>query len=174
MSTVYGIVKQSKGEIEVSSEVGKGATFEVFLPRIQEAVSEGAKDLARPQALRGKETVLLAEDDENVQRLAKRVLEMQGYAVLEASTGAQALQICEQYRGPIHLILTDVVMPKMSGRELVERMKQMRPDIRILYMSGYTDDAIVRHGALNEGVAFLQKPFTPDDLLRKVREVLHH
>jgi DNA-binding NtrC family response regulator len=122
--------------------------------------------------LRGTETILLAEDEEMVRKLARQVLEMYGYRVLEAANGGAALLICERHDEPIHLLITDVVMPEVSGRELSDRLSQLRPDMRVLYMSGYTDDAIVHQGVLDEGANFIQKPFAPDTLARKVREVL--
>ena len=172
LSTVYGIVKQSDGYIWVYSEPGKGTTFKVYLPRVDdleqaEIAPESAVDLPR-----GRETVLLTEDEEPVRRLIKTILETNGYLVLEATCGDEALSLYKQYAEPVDLIVTDVVMPRMSGRELAENLKTLRPNIKVLYLSGYTDDAIVRHGLLDHKMFFLQKPFTPDALLRKVREVL--
>ena len=120
----------------------------------------------------GTETVLLVEDDEVVRKLVGEVLDDEGYRLLEAANGIAALSICAQYEGPIHLLLTDVVMPEMSGRELANRLNAMRPEVKVLYMSGYTDDVILHHGVLDEGPEFIQKPFTPDALAHKVREVL--
>jgi two-component system cell cycle sensor histidine kinase/response regulator CckA len=172
LSTVYGIVKQSGGNIWVYSEVGKGTTFKIYLPRVDEVVeSEEARDLSA-DLRQGRETVLLAEDEEQVRRMTRMILEMHGYHVLEASGGAEALAIYKEHEGQIDLIMTDVVMPQMSGRELAQSLETLRPGIKVLYLSGYTDDAIVRHGLLDQEVAFLQKPFTPDALLRKVRAVL--
>jgi signal transduction histidine kinase/ActR/RegA family two-component response regulator len=172
LSTVYGIVKQSEGNIGVYSELGKGTTFKVYLPRVDdvaqiETVPDAVADLPN-----GRETVLLTEDEDPVRRLTKTILELNGYQVLEATCGDEALSIYKSHRGQIDLILTDVVMPRMSGRELAQTLQTIRPDIKILYLSGYTDDAIVRHGLLDQEMSFLQKPFTPDALLRKVREVL--
>jgi CheY-like chemotaxis protein len=172
LSTVYGIVKQSGGHLWVYSEVGKGTTFKIYLPRI-DAVTEG--DVARDtlaELPQGQETVLLTEDEEQVRQMIRMILEMSGYRVLEAADGEEALAIYKQYEGEIDLIMTDVVMPLMSGRELVQSLEILHPGIKVLYMSGYTDDAIVRHGLLDQEIVFLQKPFTPDVLLRKVRKVL--
>jgi CheY-like chemotaxis protein len=175
LSTVYGIVKQSEGSIWVYSEVGKGTTFKTYLPRVDEPAKAAESDAARDASAempRGRETVLLTEDEEQVRRMTRIILEMNGYHVLEAGGGEEALSIYEQHAGRIDLVITDVVMPQMSGRELAQSLETLRPGIKVLYMSGYTDDAIVRHGLLGREIAFLQKPFTPDALTRKVREVL--
>jgi PAS domain S-box-containing protein len=172
LSTVFGIVKQNRGHVWVYSEVGQGTTFKIYLPRSREA------DVWKPPALpvdaeaRGSETILLVEDDAAVRDLAVHVLKMQGYQVLAAAEGPEALQIAIQHDGPIHLLLSDVVMPYMSGRELADRLRSRQPQIRVLYMSGYTDNAIVHHGVLEAGIAFLSKPLTEEGLLRKVRAVL--
>ena len=174
LPTVYGIVQQSGGHIRVNSAAEHGSTFLVYLPRV-EAPQDGATGTDRPllpHPSPGTETVLLAEDEEVVRRLAREILSGNGYTVLEAGNGREALLLSEAHRGEIHLLLTDVVMPKMSGRELGERIRLHRPDLRILYMSGYTDDSILRHGVLLDGIPFLQKPFTAEVLARKVREVL--
>jgi two-component system cell cycle sensor histidine kinase/response regulator CckA len=172
LSTVYGIVKQSGGNIWVYSEVGKGTTFKIYLPRVDEAVeSEEARDLPA-ELSQGRETVLLAEDEDQVRRITRMVLEINGYRVLEARSGDEALSIYKQHQGEIDLLMTDVVMPQMSGRELAQSLERLHPGIKVLYMSGYTDDAIVRHGLLDQEIVFLQKPFTPEGLTRKVREVL--
>ncbi|HYT91412.1 MAG TPA: PAS domain-containing protein, partial [Gemmataceae bacterium] len=172
LATVHGIVRQSGGRIEVHSAVGRGTTFKIYLPRV-EGASPSAKSSAglstRPA---GTETVLLVEDEEAVRQLATLALRMSGYTILEAGSGEEAIQLCEQYPGPIHLILTDVVMPRMGGRELVDRLRAIRPELKILYLSGYTDDAMIHRGALEAEAAFLQKPFTTPALTRKVREVL--
>jgi two-component system cell cycle sensor histidine kinase/response regulator CckA len=172
LSTVYGIVKQSGGNVWVYSEVGKGTTFKIYLPRI-DGVKEMDEARGTPTELpQGRETVLLTEDEEQVRQMIRIILEMNGYHVLEASGGEEALAIYKQHAGQIDLIMTDVVMPQMSGRELAQSLEILHPNIKVLYMSGYTDDAIVRHGLLDQEIAFLQKPFTPDALMRKVREVL--
>jgi two-component system cell cycle sensor histidine kinase/response regulator CckA len=172
LSTVYGIVKQSGGDIWVYSELGKGATFKIYLPRVDEPLEELREKVLGDQLLRGRETILLVEDEEDVRKLALRVLERQGYEVLAARDGDEALLICKQHKDPIHLMLTDVVMPRMSGHELAKRSLSLRPEMKVLYMSGYTDHAIVMHGILMEGVRYFQKPFTVDALAKKVREVL--
>jgi two-component system, cell cycle sensor histidine kinase and response regulator CckA len=172
LSTVYGIVKQSGGNIWVYSEVGRGTTFKVYLPRVDEGAQEYKRSTEAEEAIRGVETILLAEDEEMVRKLARQVLEMYGYQVLDAANGGAALLICERHTGPIHLLITDVIMPEMSGRELAGRLAQLRPEMKVLYMSGYTDNAIVHQGVLDEDANFIQKPFPTDALARKVREVL--
>jgi signal transduction histidine kinase len=172
LATVYGIVQQSGGHIGLYSEPDHGTTFKVYLPLTETAVKSGDLRMETPVLLTGKETILLVEDDESVRLLSRSVLEMSGYTVLEAKGGRDALRICEQHSGPIQMIVTDVVMPEMGGRVLVERIVVLRPGIKVLYMSGYADDTVIRHGVLEEGTAFLQKPFTPAGLSSKVREVL--
>jgi CheY-like chemotaxis protein len=173
LSTVYGIIQQSGGNIWVYSEPGLGTTFKIYLPTI-----EGDTESFRPAAvptklLQGSETVLLVEDEEMVRKLACTVLEKKGYRVLEASSGDKALDVVQGQNGnPIHLMVTDVVMPGMSGRQLADRLVSLRPELKVLYMSGYTDNAIVHHGVLDRGIAYIQKPFTPDALATKVREIL--
>jgi PAS domain S-box-containing protein len=172
LSTVYGIVKQSSGNIWVYSEPGKGTTFKIYLPRVDEPLEELGERVEVKGIPRGTETIFVVEDEEDVRKLTVRILERQGYKVLEASQGLDAFLIAEKYEDLIHLLVTDVVMPKISGRELADRIAEIRPEIKVLYMSGYTDNAIVHHGVLGEGMKFIQKPFTVDGLARKVREVL--
>jgi two-component system cell cycle sensor histidine kinase/response regulator CckA len=172
LSTVYGIVKQSKGNIWVYTELGKGATFKVYLSRAERLVSEKKKKDKKAEALTGSETILVVEDDAMVRKFAERVLKGFGYRILIAANGDEAVSIAGEYEGPIDLMLTDVVMPGMSGQDLENRLKASKPGIKVLYMSGYTDDAIVHHGILDRGKIFLQKPFTIEALGRKVREAL--
>jgi nitrogen-specific signal transduction histidine kinase/CheY-like chemotaxis protein len=172
LSTVYGIVKQSGGNIWVYSEPGKGTTFKIYLPRVDEPLEEVVERVVAGEFPRGTETILVVEDEDEVREVAVRILSGQGYKVLEATKGIDAFLICTEHDGPIHLLLTDVVMPKMSGRELAETLMSIRPGIKVLYMSGYTDNAIVHHGVLETGVDFIQKPFAVDALARKVRDVL--
>jgi PAS domain S-box-containing protein len=172
LATVYGIVKQSGGNIYVYSNLGHGTTFKIYLPRVDGALESVNTPKARTEVPQGCETVLLVEDEESVRSLLQGILRSNGYTVLEASRGEEALGICEGHKGAIHLLLADVVMPQMSGRELAERLISTRPQMKVLYMSGYTDDAVVRHGVLESNAAFLQKPFTPEILARKVRLVL--
>jgi CheY-like chemotaxis protein len=171
LSTVYGIVKQSGGYIWVYSEPGRGTTFKLYLPRVG-AAAEALPARRETATLSGTETILLAEDDEMLRPLARGVLEKLGYTVLAAENADQALSVAGAHAGPIHLLVSDVVMPGTSGRELARRLAPTRPDMRVLYVSGYTDDAIVHHGMLEPGLNFLQKPFTPAVLARRVREVL--
>ncbi len=172
LAMVYGIVKQSGGNIWVYSEPGQGTTFKIYLPRGEEAVEAvGLREpLARP--VHGSETILLVEDEPSVRSLVRGLLQTRGYMVLEAGWSHEALEISERYRGPIHLLLTDVVMPQMSGQELAGRLEAFHPETKVLYMSGYTDNAVVRRGVLETDAAFIGKPFTSDALARKVREVL--
>jgi two-component system cell cycle sensor histidine kinase/response regulator CckA len=172
LSTVYGIVKQSGGNIWVYSEVGQGTTFKIYLPRVAEEVQEYNQGKERQGVRPGTETILLAEDEEIVRQLMREVLKSNGYEVLEAANGVEALLLCERHRGPIHLMITDVVMPEISGRELTERLARLRPEMKVLFMSGYMDDKIIHHGILDSDIPFLQKPFTPYTLALKVREVL--
>lgn len=172
LSTVYGIVKQSGGHIWVYSEVGHGTTFKIYLPRAEQVIDYTNAEDTGSALLNGTETVLLVEDEEIVRDMTRKSLELTGYKVLEAASGGEAMMICESHADAIQLLLTDVVMPEMSGRELAECLKKVRPEMKTLYMSGYTDEAIVNHGILAPNTAFLEKPFTPDSLARKLREVL--
>lgn len=172
LATVYGIVRQSGGNIWVYSEVGQGTTFKIYLPRVDECAEPVADHVSTESARNGTETLLLVEDEDDVRDLTREMLEGLGYTVLEARRPQEAMRISEQHRGLIHLMLTDVVMPELSGHRLAERITAGRPNMKVLYMSGYTDDAIVRHGVLECGTRFLQKPFSSDTLADKVREVL--
>jgi two-component system, cell cycle sensor histidine kinase and response regulator CckA len=171
LSTVYGIVQQSGGYIWVDSEPGRGTSFKIFLPQVDEAVE---RPTARPAAgsLDGTETILVVEDEESVRQLVRKVLERYGYTVLAAGTPSAAIELLERTPDDIRLLVTDVILPQMSGRDLADRILASHPKLRVLFMSGYTDDAIVHHGVLNEGTPFIQKPFTPPALARKVRELL--
>jgi two-component system cell cycle sensor histidine kinase/response regulator CckA len=172
LSTVYGIVKQSGGYVWVYSEPNQGSTFKIYLPRIDDPIeTQDAANLAEELSA-GVETVLLVEDEEAVRSLVCKVLRASGYTVLESLNPADALRIAREHPDPIHLLLTDVVMPQMSGREVANQVIVLRPSTKVLFISGYTDDAIVHHGVLDPKTAFLHKPFSPDALARKVREVL--
>jgi two-component system cell cycle sensor histidine kinase/response regulator CckA len=174
LATVYGIVKQSDGYIYVYSEPGRGTSFKIYLRSADlGAVAELPHSGVAP-TLTGVETIPLVEDEDAVRAVTRLTLQGLGYQVLGASQWTEAIRHCEQHRGPIHLLLTDVVMPEMGGRELAERLTQIRHDLKVLYLSGYTDDSIIRHGVLQADVAFLQKPFTPAALATKVRNVLDH
>jgi PAS domain S-box-containing protein len=170
LSTLFGIVQQSRGGVSVHSEPGAGATFRVYLPRVDGDVE--AVRVLEPVTLDGSETILLVEDEDAVRAVARGILRRHGYQVLEARNGGEALLCCEQHPGPIDLLVSDVVMPQMSGPQLAKRLGAIRPAMRLLCMSGYTDDSIVRHGVFESEVAYLQKPITPETLTRKVREVL--
>jgi signal transduction histidine kinase/ActR/RegA family two-component response regulator len=172
LSTVYGIATQSGGGIGVDTAVGHGTTFTLWFPRVAADVDERAADPPAATSPTGSETILVVEDDPTVRALIGRGLREYGYDALEAADGAAAVQLCARHPGPIHLLVTDVVMPEVSGRELMEQLAGIRPELRVLLMSGYTDDAIVRHGVVGLDVPFLQKPFTPEELARKIREVL--
>jgi CheY-like chemotaxis protein len=172
LAMVYGFIKQSGGHIDVSSDVGRGATFRIYLPRAAgttPAARRTPESLERPT---GTETVLLVEDEEAVRRLASRVLQSSGYTVLEARNGEEALAVAAQQRGSIDILVTDLVMPRMSGRQLATALTQVRPDLRVLFMSGYAEDAVPRLLPPEASVSFLQKPFNAMELARKVRDVL--
>jgi PAS domain S-box-containing protein len=172
LSTVYGIVMQSGGNICVHSEPGLGTTFEIYLPRVDESLEEMREKVTREEPPHGSETILVVEDEEDVRSLLVQVLEMQGYTVLETSCGEDALEVSKNRKEPIHMILTDVVMTGMSGRQLADQLLPLQPKTKVLYMSGYTDNEIFHHGVLEEGTNYIQKPFTIDGLARQVREVL--
>jgi two-component system cell cycle sensor histidine kinase/response regulator CckA len=172
LSTVYGIVKQAKGHIWVYTEPGKGACFKIYLPRVEKAGHVLKQPETRPESLQGTETVLVVEDNDQLRDMALKMLKRYGYTVLVAEGGQEALRIAGAHQGTIHLMVTDVVMPNMSGKEVADRIKAMKPGIKILFMSGYTDNAIVHHGILDKGIAFLHKLFTSQGLAQKVREVL--
>ena len=172
LSTVYGIVKQSGGYIWVQSEAGKGATFQVYLPRVDEAPDQDESRIDNPALHRGTETILLVEHEDEVRQLIRQMLQRHGYDVIETRSAGEGLLACERHRGDLHLLLTDVVLSHMNGSELSVRMKEMRPGLRVLYISGYTEEAVFRDGTLGPGNAFLQKPFTAEALAIKVRNVL--
>jgi len=172
MAVVHGVVKQSGGHIEVWSELGKGTTINVYFPQIQEVISTNKPETKGFPLPTGNETVLLVEDEDAVRAIARHILRSCGYSLLEASNGQEAIFVATNHNGPIHLVLSDVVMPHLGGRQLGDQLEALRPGIKILFMSGYADDAIIRHGVTEENVAFLQKPFTPFTLAQKVREVL--
>jgi len=172
LATVYGIIKQSGGSITVYSERGHGTTFKLYLPRILEDAERLEADRTPAKPTSGKETILLVEDEEKVRAFARTILQSSGYTVLEACHGGEALALADRHQGPIDLLLTDVVMPQLSGRRLAERLKPLRPQMKTVYMSGYTDDAVIRHGILEAETAFVQKPFLAQALLSKVRGVL--
>ena len=172
LSTVYGIVKQSAGHIWVYSELGTGTTFKVYFPRIFETLEKAQASIAQATSIRGSETILLVEDDAGVRELTRELLVGLGYAVLTAANGHEAVRISDTHPERIHLIITDVVMPKMNGRELVERVRPKRSDVKVLYMSGYTNNSIGDHGVLEPGLFLLEKPFSREALGRKVRELL--
>jgi PAS domain S-box-containing protein len=172
LSTVYGIVKQNNGFIWVYSEPGQGTTFKIYLPKVKGDVEAVEKERTPVVKLDGSETVLIVEDDDGLRKLAQNVLQQHGYRVLTAENGEDALKVSEAHDGSIDLMITDVVMPKMGGRETAERLQPLYPRMKVIYMSGYTDNAIVHHGVLASGLNFLEKPFSPKGLARKVREVL--
>jgi signal transduction histidine kinase len=172
LATVYGIVKQSGGFIWTYSEPGKGATFKIYLPLHDGAPTAANEEREKPPAVDGSETVLLVEDSDDVRYVARKTLEQHGYEVMDAPSASAALSLAAQLDRPVHLLLTDVVMPEMSGRVLAEKFAMFQPHAKVLYMSGYTDDAIIRHGVLRAKIPFLQKPFTPLALATRVREVL--
>ena len=174
LSTVYGIVKQNDGFICVASEPGKGTTFKIYLPRFEVETEQVPSEEITVKRLTGTETILLVEDDEAILDLGKTILENLGYTVLAAQAPADSIRIAEEHPGDIHLLITDVVMPEMNGRELAEQLSTIRPNLECLYMSGYTADVMAHRGILDKGLNFIQKPFGSDDLAVRVRQVLDH
>ncbi len=172
LATVYGIMRQSDGWIEVASELGVGTSFNLYFPCIAASVSEDPCEPSCSDGPYGGETILIVEDDAAVRHFTKTILVKYGYRILEAANGEEALQIAKKHSGDIHLLLTDVVLPGINGMEVSERLKALRPIVKVLFVSGYTADVIARRGVLNPGVSLLDKPFTPDNLASKVREVL--
>jgi len=172
LATVYGIVKQNEGCVEVDSEVGRGTTVRIFLPSVEAEVSGATTDMAGGQPQAGHETVLLVEDESAVLRLSKIVLERFGYTVLSAGTPSEAIHLFHNHQGHVHLLVTDVVMPEMNGRELAARLREARPELKALFVSGYSASALAPRVVLDEGVHFLQKPFSLEDLAASVREAL--
>ncbi len=172
LSTVYGIIKQSGGHISVHSEVNAGTSFRIYLPRVTDEVEVLELEEEPAEHLTGTETILLVEDEQLVRDLARGILLTSGYKVLEAPHGGEALLICESYKGPIHLMLTDIVMPHVNGKELYERVSPLRPEMKVLFMSGYTDEALPESGRLEPESPFIEKPFTPDALTVKLRQIL--
>jgi two-component system cell cycle sensor histidine kinase/response regulator CckA len=172
LSTVYGIVKQSGGSVWVYSEVGIGTTFKIYLPCVESVVGVAAPVDKPEKIVKGSQTILVVEDEGALLQVTHQSLAAAGYAILAAQSPAEAIRISESHPGPIHLMVTDVIMPGMNGAQLATHLSAPRPEMRVLYVSGYTDDTIVRHGVLEPGLAFLQKPFSPKTLARKVREVL--
>ena len=172
LSTIYGIVKQNNGFIWVYSEPGQGSTFKVYLPKVKGDVKGEKKEQTPVITLDGSETVLIVEDDDSLRKLAQKSLQTHGYRILVAENGEDALRVSKEHEGPIDLLITDVVMPKMGGKEVAERLQPLYPQMKIIYMSGYTDDSIVHHGVLAPGLNFIEKPFSPGGLVREVRVVL--
>jgi two-component system cell cycle sensor histidine kinase/response regulator CckA len=172
LATVYGVVKQSGGYIYVYSEVGRGTTFKIYLPQIDAEVEKPSTEIENKSQQRGTETVLFVEDEQSVRELVKDYLGANGYHVLEATDGVQALRVAASHPGPIDMLITDVVMPHLSGPELVAQLSKERGEMKVLFISGYTDDTVFRHGVLEGDVAFLQKPFNLKALAQKVREIL--
>jgi CheY-like chemotaxis protein len=172
LSTVYGIVKQSGGNVWVYSELGKGTTFKVYLPQVDDEVAARDESKTVVSTKRGSETVLLVEDEEMVRKLASELLEESGYVVMSAGGGEEAINFANQHKDRIDLLITDVVMPKISGKEVAAQLKKIHPETKVLFMSGYTDEAIVHHGIVDSDIAFIQKPFSQNALAQKIREVL--
>jgi CheY-like chemotaxis protein len=171
LSTVYGIVQQTGGYVTVQSVKGRGTTFRVYLPRVQDSASSERRMEPRDQFRAGTETILLVEDDDGLRELARKILSKNGYEVIASSGGSDAERLCREHGGRIHLLLTDVVMPGISGKELASKLAAIRPEMLVMYMSGYADEMVTRQGVAN-GMHFIQKPFTPVALTKKLREVL--
>jgi two-component system cell cycle sensor histidine kinase/response regulator CckA len=172
LATVYGIVKQSRGYIWVYSEVGQGTIFKIYLPRTDQVIYPQRPKEEEATALQGSETILLAEDSESLREMAREYLESIGYTVLEANSGTQALQRAKDFNGRIDLLLTDIIMPEMGGPELADQIVSLRPEVKVIFTSGYTGDALAGHGPLDPAATFIQKPYRPKALARKIREVL--
>jgi CheY-like chemotaxis protein len=172
LATVYGMIKQSGGDIWVYSEPGCGTTFKLYFPRVQERPSDPDPSETLPTKVRGSETILVVEDEKAVRDLTVKMLQQMGYCVLTAASGAEAIEISQSHPGEIALLLTDVVMPNMSGRQLADVLGPTRPDMKVLFLSGYTENTVVHHGVLESGVEFLPKPFSREALSRKLRDVL--
>lgn len=174
LSTVYGIVKQSGGYIWVYSEKEKGTTIKVYFPRVDESIKPDTKSEVSAKFLNGTETLLVVEDEDMVREIITHTLNRYSYTLLVAKGPDEAFRLCKKYTGKINLLITDVIMQGMSGRDLAQQLSLRYPEMKILYISGYTDDIIIHHGILDRGINFMQKPFTPYTLARKVREVLTH
>jgi DNA-binding NtrC family response regulator len=172
LSTVYGVISQSGGHIEVDSAPGRGTAFRIYLPQVEPPAVTQTVGTAAAKLQQGLETVLLVEDEDEVRAAVSESLQLRGYTVLKARHGKEAVTICRRHEGPIHLLLTDVVMPQMTGPELAQRLSTLRPEMRVLYISGYTSDALNQRNMMEPDTAFLQKPFTPDALARQVRAML--
>jgi CheY-like chemotaxis protein len=174
LAIVYGIVRLSGGEISVCSESGHGTTIDILLPRVQASVPDAVGENASPELSRGVETVLVVEDRPEVRSLVVEALQASGYRVLGAAEGREALQVAADHPGAIHMLLTDVIMPRMRGKELADQLKQLRPEIRVLYISGYAADVLSSRGLLDSGDSYIAKPFSLDCLLSKVQQILNH
>jgi len=172
LATVYGIVKQSGGYIWVYSEIGRGTSFKIYLPRVEPSGQTPAPKESDKSSVHGSETILLAEDSDSLREMARDYLESIGYNIIEAASGKEALERARDFAGPIHLLLTDVVMAEMGGPELAEQLLALRPGVKVIFASGYTNDAIARNGVLDTAVVFIQKPYRPKALAQKIREVL--
>jgi two-component system cell cycle sensor histidine kinase/response regulator CckA len=171
LSTVYGIIKQNSGFIWLESEVGRGSSFKVYLPRVDEIPS--VRDVSPPVAnIGGNETILLVEDDDALRSATRRILRGRGYTIIEARHGGEAMLLCERYAGDIHLLLTDIVMPQMSGRELCDKLRQLRPEMKVLFMSGFSENAGDERPVVEPGTSFLAKPFSPQTLLDSIRRAI--